>query len=40
MCKIQEPLNPSKINKPKYEIQDIFKLYGHDYNASYKLNTI
>ncbi|VAW44953.1 hypothetical protein MNBD_GAMMA03-565, partial [hydrothermal vent metagenome] len=26
--------------KPKYEMQDIFKLYGDDYIARYKLTTM
>ena len=49
MCKIQEPLQIDKFYKPKYEIrpkrsalevQDIFKLYGDDYIARHKLNSI
>ena len=40
MCKIQEPLQAPKPYKPKYEMQDIFKLYGDDYIAKYKLNSM
>ena len=38
MCKIQEILADDKPYKPKYELQDIFKLYGDDYIARHKLN--
>jgi len=38
MCKIQDLSDDTKNNKPKYEMQDIFKLYGNDYIARHKLN--
>ena len=37
MCKIQEPSERNKNYKPKYEMQDIFKLYGDDYILSDEL---
>jgi len=40
MCKIEEVTQPSINYKPKYEMQDIFKLYGDDYIARHKLNSI
>jgi len=40
MCKTQELLNPHKSYKSKYEMQDIFKLYGDDYIARHKLNSM
>lgn len=40
MCKIQETPDDTKNYKPKYEMQDIFKLYGDDYIAKYKLNAM
>jgi len=40
MCKLQEPLKKDENNKPKYEMQDIFKLYGDDYVARHKLNSM
>jgi len=40
MCKIQELSNKDKTYKPKYEMQDIFKLYGDDYIARHKLNSM
>ena len=40
MCKIQEILTDNKPYKPKYEMQDIFRLYGDDYIARHKLNSI
>ena len=39
MCNIQALSNDIKTYKPKYEMQDIFKLYGDDYIARYKLNS-
>ena len=38
MCKLQEPSQKDENNKPKYEMQDIFKLYGDDYIARHTLN--
>ncbi len=40
MCKIQEKSADDKTHKPKYELQDIFKLYGDDYIARHKLNSM
>ncbi len=40
MCKIQELSNKNKNYKPKYEMQDIFKLYGDDYISRHKLNSM
>jgi len=40
MCKIQEPSNQKKDYRPKYELQDIFKLYGDDYTTRHKLNAM
>lgn len=40
MCKIQEVPDNSKLYKPKYEMQDIFRLYGDDYIARHKLNSM
>ena len=40
MCKIQEPSQIDKNYKPKYEMQDIFRLYGDDYIARHKLNSM
>ncbi len=40
MCKIQEQPQSSKSYKPKYEMQDIFRLYGDDYIARHKLNSM
>jgi hypothetical protein len=39
MCKIQEPSQKDNY-KPKYEMQDIFRLYGDDYIARHKLNSM
>jgi len=38
MCKIEDISDKSKNYKPKYEMQDIFRLYGDDYIARHKLN--
>lgn len=40
MCKIQEPSDQKKDYRPKYELQDIFRLYGDDYIAKHKLNSM
>jgi hypothetical protein len=40
MCKLQEPSKKDENIKPKYELQDIFKLYGDDYIARHKLNSM
>jgi len=40
MCKIQQLSDDVKNYKPKYEMQDIFKLYGDDYITRHKLNSI
>jgi hypothetical protein len=40
MCKIQEQTQAKKQYKPKYEMQDIFKLYGDDYITRHKLNSM
>jgi len=40
MCKIQKISDTTKTYKPKYEMQDIFKLYGDDYIARHKLNAM
>ncbi len=40
MCKIQELSTDTKSYKPKYEMQDIFKLYGDDYISRHKLNSM
>jgi len=40
MCKIQTLSDNTKPYKPKYEMQDIFKLYGDDYIARHKLNSM
>ena len=40
MCKIQDLSDDTKSYKPKYEMQDIFKLYGDDYIARNKLNSM
>ena len=40
MCKIQTLSDDTKSYKPKYEMQDIFKLYGDDYIARNKLNSM
>jgi len=40
MCKIQEQPKAKKQYKPKYEMQDIFRLYGDDYIARHKLNSM
>lgn len=40
MCKIQEISDKKKDYKPKYEMQDIFRLYGDDYIARHKLNSM
>ena len=39
MCKLQI-LSDIPDYKPKYEMQDIFKLYGDDYIARHKLNAM
>jgi len=39
MCKIEEISQRDKSYKPKYEMQDIFRLYGDDYIARHKLNS-
>ena len=40
MCKLQALSNDIKTYKPKYEMRDIFKRYGDDYIARYKLNSM
>ena len=40
MCKIQEISDKSKNYKPRYEMQDIFRLYGDDYIARHQLNSM
>ncbi len=40
MCKIQTLSDDTKSYKPKYEMQDIFRLYGDDYIARHKLNSM
>ena len=40
MCKIQDISNDDTSSKPKYEMQDIFRLYGDDYIARNKLNSM
>ncbi len=40
MSKIQTLSDDTKSYKPKYEMQDIFKLYGDDYIARNKLNSM
>lgn len=40
MCKIQTLSNDTKRYKPKYELQDIFRLYGDDYIARHELNSM
>lgn len=40
MCKIQELSDENRSYKPKYEMQDIFRLYGDDYIARHKLNSM
>jgi len=40
MCKIQEASQSHKTYKPKYEMQDIFRLYGDDYMSRHKLNSM
>ncbi len=40
MCKLQTTSDDTKTYKPKYELQDIFKLYGDDYIARHKLNSM
>ena len=40
MCKLQTPSETTNTYKPKYELQDIFKLYGDDYIARHKLNAM
>ena len=37
MCKLQTTSDDTKSYKPKYELQDIFRLYGDDYIARHKL---
>ena len=39
MCKLQTPSETPEY-KPKYELQDIFKLYGDDYISRHKLNSM
>ncbi len=39
MCKLQTP-SETPDYKPKYELQDIFKLYGDDYISRHKLNAM
>ena len=38
MCKIQDLSTATKSYKPKYEMQDIFRLYGDAYIARHKVN--
>jgi hypothetical protein len=40
MCKLQDISTDSKTYKPKYEMQDILRLYGDDYISRHKLNSI
>ncbi len=40
MCKIKEPSQAYKSFKPKYEMQDIFRLYADDYISRHKLNSM
>jgi len=40
MCKLQNISTDTKSYKPKYEMQDIFRLYGDDYIARHKLNAM
>ncbi len=40
MCKINNPSKKDTNYKPKYELQDIFRLYGDDYIARHKLNSM
>ena len=40
MCKLQDESTNTKSYKPKYEMQDIFRLYGDDYIARHKLNAM
>jgi hypothetical protein len=40
MCNIQTLSDNNKSYKPKYEMQDIIKLYGDDYIARHKLNSM
>jgi len=40
MSKIQDLSDDTKTYKPKYEMQDIFRLYGDDYIARHKLNAM
>ena len=40
MCKIQTLSDDAKSYRPKYELQDIFRLYGDDYIARHKLNSM
>ena len=39
MCKLQTT-SETPDYKPKYEMQDIFKLYGDDYISRHKLNSM
>jgi hypothetical protein len=40
MCKIEDISDKSKNYKHKYEMQDIFKLYGNEYITKHKLNSM